>query len=106
MLAMGMFEFLCTCLGSTYVTREVNFQFYLLETEFKSINATIVLSLEIRFSFGSRGFVVIPNIFLYRERLELFRKIICLVFVNPNYKLCGMSLALFYFECSVKTKLD
>lgn len=42
---------------------EVNFKFYLLETEIKSINAIIVLNLEILI-FGSRGFVVIPNPFL------------------------------------------
>lgn len=76
---------------------EVTFKLYLLETELKSINATIVLNLEL-LSFGSRDFVVILNIFLYSENLKVFK-----VFPkNHHYKMCGMSLALLYFDGLLK----
>lgn len=51
---------------------EVTFKLYLLEAELKRINATIMLNFQI-LSFGSRDFVVIPNIFLYSERLKGFK---------------------------------
>lgn len=86
---------------------EVTFKFNLLKTELKRINTTILLNLEI-LSFGSRDFVVILYFCTVRalRSLKFFRKIIFWVFVNPNYKKCGMSLALLYFEWSVKTELN